>query len=183
MERHASRRDENNHSARDMLDGLGGHRQRQLRRGCDERGTQQKNGRTDRAIIVGMSGRGVGRALLRMTSGRRCDWRGARGAVAKNVLAMDVAEGQSELNRQRKQRQPAAKYPVRPEPPHQANPRRGRCWVSRPTRALIKRNVIIALRCNVKQGLSVRTLTARPDLRRIATPGVLKGRRTAHLPH
>src|SRR5580700_2316684 len=66
-----------------------------------------------------MLARMIGR--LRLAAVRtRCGNRGGRVPRTVKILDMDVAKGQDELQRQRKQRQSAAEFCVRPEPTHSA---------------------------------------------------------------
>jgi hypothetical protein len=118
----APHRDERSRGNKTMFDPLEGDGQRQLRRGRNERRTQQRNSGADRTIIVGVARRWICRFWLRMVCRRRgrCD---ARRAVAENIRTVDMAEREDELHRQREQRQTTAENPVRPKPPHYTNSR------------------------------------------------------------
>ena len=100
LERRAPRRGDNGADTIDMLDRDGNNRHRQLRRGGGERIAQQRDGGTDRAVIVAalaVTG-GRGRRLIRRYGG---GGRSGGAGAAENILAMDVAERQDKLYRQR----------------------------------------------------------------------------------
>jgi hypothetical protein len=97
LERSAARRDKNSRYAIELLDRVRGGRQRQRRRGGGERIAEQRDVRHRRG------------------NSRR------RACKSVNIVVVDVAKRENKLHRQRKERQPAAQNPVRPEPPHHAN--------------------------------------------------------------
>ena len=113
LEGRARRRDNKNRDTIRMRDGVGGDNGRQqLRRRGGGRMAEKRDGRADRTVIVAVLGRLMGRRLPAAIG--RC--RSLRRAV--NVVAVNVAEGDNELKREREQRDAAAQRLVRPEPAH-----------------------------------------------------------------
>ena len=99
-----------------MLNAFRSDRQRQLRRLRNEGTGGEMDDSADGAIIVGVAAAERRRSRLRpfpTSGGNRM-----HGATVVSGIEMNVAEGESKLQRQRRQRQKGAKPPAAANPTH-----------------------------------------------------------------
>ena len=93
-----------------------GDRRRKLRHLGQDRARDQRDGRADRtgiggaAVMVGRNGR--------LVAARGLQLRDAGRAMGRDLVEMDVAERQNDLDSEREQREPRSKPSMRSNPPH-----------------------------------------------------------------